>query len=140
MQGAAKGCSSASGASVQRGDNGVTADAPIAVGAVITEAEHSALRELMAAFADERGDGDWYVDFEAVTSALRKLLAEPTGLPCCYIERARVIKLLNEQMLDETAPSTPGGILANPVERARDLGYRAGHNDRARSLAKELTK
>jgi hypothetical protein len=136
MQGAAKGCSGASGASVQRGDNGVTPDAPVAVGAVITEDEHRALRELMTAFTADVETGDWYVDFEAVASGLRKLLAEPTGLPCCYIERARVIKLLNEQVLDET----PTNRDPSPLAMVRDAGYRAGWNDRARSLAKELAQ
>jgi len=56
----------------------------------------------------------------------------------CYVERARIVRVLNEQLLDESRASTPGGDVQDIIATARDLGYRAGWNDRARSLVKGL--
>jgi len=105
-----------------------------AVGAVLTADELRALGGLLASLASI---GDDAPESRAMMSALRKLLDMPTGaLTCCYHERANVVRLLNEQLLDE-APTNKD---PNPAAMLRDAGYRAGWNDRARSLLKELLK
>lgn len=148
MQGAANGCRDASGASVQRSDNGVAAPTAVAaVAAVISADELRALRALVYVAhaerieANERGSAEHAAKMEVAAKALSRLLAPREG-DCgnCYVERARIIKLLNEQMLDETQASTPGGNLHDIIATSRDLGYRGGWNDRSRSLSKELTK
>lgn len=106
-----------------------------AVGAVLTAREVWALGQWLATCAKLfEADGPPTEMQRHVMSALRKLLDKPTGLQCCYTERARIVQLLNEQLLDET----PTNIDPNPAAKIRDAGYRGGWNDRARSLAKEL--
>lgn len=55
------------------------------------------------------------------------------------VSRSAVIALLRREMLDEAA-STPGGRVLAGIERDQDVGYRKGHNDRARSLIAWLSQ
>lgn len=54
--------------------------------------------------------------------------------PAREIERASLAERLQSQLLDEV----PTNRDPDPMAMARDAGYRAGWNDRARSLVKEL--
>lgn len=49
----------------------------------------------------------------------------------------RLIKQLREETLDESAPS---GASTDLASMARDLGYRAGHNDRNRVIVRHLER
>jgi hypothetical protein len=137
MQGAAKGCSGASGASVQAADNGVS------VAATLTQDELIGLHVALDVVRDELGGAltDGYRDnLRDAQSALHKLLAKTLGAvidvapPTVAEWRAEVARKLRAQLLDET----PTNRDPNQLAMVRDAGYRAGWNDRARSLASEL--
>lgn len=49
-----------------------------------------------------------------------------------------LVDQLRSETLDESGPSTPGGRALDLTERARDLGYRAGHNDRNMAVIKRI--
>jgi len=114
----------------------------VAVGMTLTAAEAGALDVLLdearlmrdAAITDAYRDvmRDAVVVLERVLDAVAK--ASAAECERCYIERARLVKQLHEQLLDEA----PTNRDPNPLAMTRDAGYRAGWNDRARSLAKEL--
>jgi len=126
-----------SGPSVQGVNSDVSDQTWRAVGAVLTVDECWALGSVLKDFALLSTAGAAMSSRDKLaTSALQKLLDMPTGLTCCYHERAAIVKLLHEQLLDET----PTNIDPNPAGAIRDAGYRGGWNDRARSLVRELLK
>lgn len=51
---------------------------------------------------------------------------------------SRIAAEMTQEQLDETHASTPGGQVADVVNTARDLGYRAGNNDAVRRWGKLL--
>lgn len=92
-----------------------------------------------------------------VTDAVAKLMrgvnknARMTGADveqlATFVATASVAVLLSalaaemrKQEFDETRASTPGGIALDDIATARDLGYRAGHNDAVKAWAKLLSE
>lgn len=70
----------------------------------------------------------------------RLVIAELYVKLICDAERTGFASKLMSELIDESNASTIASRdpIQHLTEIARDLGYRAGHNDRARSFAKFL--
>jgi hypothetical protein len=115
------------------------------VGVALTLDEQIALGVLLGEARDCRNKAvtDMYREHMMLAVDLLKRMLEAVDKAnegdCerCYVERARIVKLLNEQLLSEQVP-TPSGRVLDDLGKARHAGYVAGWNDRARSLVKGL--
>lgn len=137
MQDASRAGAAESGTSVQDSVNSVGGDTAIAraVSALLTGDELRALAMELRILVQYVGEATNLPHERAAMSALRKLLTpQPDDCAGCYTERARIVEWLHGRMLDET----PTNADPSPLAMMRDAGYRAGWNDLARALVKEL--
>lgn len=94
---------------------------------------------------------EWATEIATKARTLAAAVADGMRLPSAdratllqYIELqvghgiAEFAKRVATQVRNETFDETPTNVDSNPLATARDAGYRAGHNDRARSIAKLL--